>query len=100
MRQEGKRSWLMAEWLSSTLPLALVADLELPYFTSGTAFLADGAEVWFDVHDVVIVWEGRPRPIEVDATGNRPLVGMAMLNGYSLYVEVVEGGQVEILRRE
>ena len=28
-----------------TLPLALVAELELPYFTSGTAFLADGAEV-------------------------------------------------------
>ena len=31
-----------------TLPLALVADLELPYFTSGTAFLADGTEVRFN----------------------------------------------------
>ena len=83
-----------------TLPLALVADLELPYFTSGTAFLADGAEVRFKVHDAVIVWDGRPRPIEVDATGNRPLVGMDLLHWHSLFVEVVEGGQVEILRRE
>ena len=31
-----------------TLPLALVAELELPYFTSGTAFLADGEEVRFN----------------------------------------------------
>ena len=83
-----------------TLPLALVAELELPFVTTGTAFLADGTEVRFKVHDAVIVWDGRPRPIEVDATGNRPLVGMDLLHRHSLFVEVVEGGQVEILRRE
>ena len=79
-----------------TLPLALVAELELPYFTSGTAFLADGAEVRFDVHDVVIVWGGRTRYIRVDATGNRPLIGMSLLYRYNLYLEVVEGGRVVI----
>ena len=58
--------------------------------------MADGAMVNFSVHRVVIEWEGRPRYIRADATGNRPLIGMSLLHKYSLYLEVVVGGRVVI----
>ena len=79
-----------------TLPLALVAELELSYASRGKAFLADGTVADFDVYDAVVMWEGHPVPVEVDATGDRPLLGMELLRGYSLHVEVSEGGRVVI----
>ena len=79
-----------------TLPPALVSELGLDYWGRGRAFLADGAMVNFSVHRVVIEWEGRPRYIRADATGNRPLIGMSLLDQCNLYVEVTEGGRVVI----
>ncbi len=58
--------------------------------------MADGAMVNFSVHRVVVEWEGRARHIKADATGSRPLVGMSLLYRHNLYLEVVEGGRVEI----
>ena len=79
-----------------TLPPALVTELGLPLVTTGRAFLADGGVVEFDVYRVELVWGGRTRYIRVDATGNRPLIGMSLLYRYNLYLEVVEGGRVVI----
>ena len=54
-----------------TLPTALVAELELPFAYIGQAFLANDTEVDFDVHYVTAIWDGQPRDIEADATGQR-----------------------------
>ena len=62
--------------------------------------MADGRVAFFDVYTVVVDWDGRERYIKADATGDRPLIGMSLLHKHSLYLEVVEGGRVEILRRE
>ena len=57
-----------------TLPPGLVAELGLPFAYMGQAVLANDAEVDFDVHYVTVLWDGRPRDIEADATGSTPLL--------------------------
>ena len=79
-----------------TLPPSLVAALELPYLLSSGARLADDTEVGFSVHGVTVLWDGRSRRIEADAVGSAPLVGMALLEGHDLSVQVREGGRVVI----
>ena len=83
-----------------TLPREIVSALGLTFFGVLTGVLANGMEEDFQFFNVEVMWDGRARQVRALASDARPLVGMAMLNGYSLYVEVVEGGQVEILRRE
>lgn len=79
-----------------TLPPTLVAELDLPILRKGLGFLADGSEVRFNVHTVVVEWNARRRYIGADATGRRPLVGMQLLRGHSLNVEVDVEGRVVI----
>ena len=82
-----------------TLPTALVTELGLPFAYIGRAFLANDDEVSFDVHDVTVLWDGQPRHIKADATGSTPLVGMLLLDGHTLNVEVESGGSVVIEAR-
>ena len=82
-----------------TLPTGLVDELGLPFAYMGQAFLANDAEVDFDVHHVTVLWDGEPRDIEADATGSTPLVGMLLLDGHSLNIEVESGGRVVIQAR-
>ena len=79
-----------------TLPPSLVAALGLPYVLSSRATLADDSEVGFSVHSVTALWDSRPRRIEADAVGSTPLIGMALMDDHSLYVEVKDGGCVAI----
>ena len=79
-----------------TLPPSLVDELGLPFAYMGQAFLANDAEVDFDVHYVTVLWDGQPRDIEADATGSTPLVGMLLLDGHNLSIDVETGGSVVI----
>ena len=82
-----------------TLPTTVVAELGLPFAYIGQPFLANDAEVDFDVHFVTVLWDGRPRDIEADATGSTPLLGMLLLDGHNLSIEVENGGSVAIQSR-
>ena len=42
-----------------TLPPGLIDDLGLPFAYMGQAFLANDAEVDFDVHYVTVLWDGQ-----------------------------------------
>ena len=79
-----------------TLPADFVMELGLLFIGEGQAILADGARARFDVFDAIVIWGGQAEPVEVDATGVRPLIGMSLLHRHGLYVEVVEGGRVGI----
>ena len=79
-----------------TLPATLVTELRLPFAYVGWAFLADDDEVSFDVHNVTVLWDGQPRLIQADATGSAPLVGMLLLDGHDLNIQVKRGGRVVI----
>lgn len=87
-----------------TLPPVLVSELALPFVTSGDATLADGSAVSFDIHAVTVDWDGHDwdghaRHVEADATETTPLVGMRLLAGHDLHVEVEHGGRVVIEAR-
>ena len=79
-----------------TLPASIVDELRLPFRFRGRALLADGREETFDAHSVTVLWDGQLRHVEADVMGAAPLVGMSLLEDYSLYVEVAIGGRVVI----
>jgi clan AA aspartic protease len=79
-----------------TLPLDLVSGLALPFRRSGRALLGDGSEITFDVHEAVVLWDGRLRRIAVDIADTDPLLGMGLLYGHEINLQVIEGGDVSI----
>jgi clan AA aspartic protease len=83
-------------WLC--LPPATIAALSLPWRRRGRAFLADGSETIFDIYEGTVVWDRRRRRVPVDEADTAPLIGMALLNGYELNVQVRVGGKVTIRR--
>jgi clan AA aspartic protease len=81
-------------WLS--LPPALIVVLRLPWLQRGHAILADGSTVLFDIYEGTVVWDRRRRRIPIYELGGAPLVGMALLEGYELTVQVRKRGKVTI----
>jgi clan AA aspartic protease len=81
---------------SLTLPSDLNAALGLPWRRRGRALLADGSESVFDIYEATVMWDSSPRRISVDEVEILPLVGMSLLYGYELTVQVIEGGKVVI----
>ena len=71
-------------------------DLELPFMTRDRATLADGRDALFDVYEAALLWEGEQAYVPVYASDATPLLGMSMLHGYSVYMEVVDGGRVTV----
>lgn len=81
---------------SLSLPGTVVAALDLPFRRRGRALLADGSEIFFDVYEATVIWDGSPRQVSVAAADADPLVGMTLLEGYELTVQAVDGGSVFI----
>lgn len=81
-------------WLS--LPPDLIAKLNLMWKRRGRAILGDGSECIFNVYEAVIIWDGSYLTIPIDEADSEPLVGMSLMEGYQLMVQVFEGGNVEI----
>lgn len=71
-----------------TLPPHFITALGLSRQGRGRATLANGSEDIFDIYDVTVLWDGQPREIETDEADTTPLVGMALLNGYDLHIQV------------
>jgi clan AA aspartic protease len=82
---------------SLMLPLSMIADLELTWFTQQEGFLGDGSRRTFDVYSGTVIWNGQLRVIEINASDTVPLVGMSLLEGFELRVQAYEGGSVAIL---
>ncbi len=83
---------------SLCLPPALVAALGLRWQTFDRGILADGSECLFDVYEAKVVWDGKERRILTDEADTDPLVGMALLRGYELKIQVHARGKVTIKR--
>ncbi len=82
---------------SLTLPPTLVATLGLVRQSAGSATLADGTVRHFDICAAEVDWDGTWRAVLVYAVGDEALLGMHLLAGYRLIIDVVTGGAVEIL---
>jgi clan AA aspartic protease len=79
-----------------TLPAALIQELGLVWRRRGRAMLADGSDSVFDIYEAAVTWDGTSRRIAVDEVECDPLVGMSLLYGFELTVQVADGGQVVI----
>ncbi len=82
-----------------TLPPTAIADLELPWIGRHRCELADGSMHAFSVHEAIVAWLGRERLIEVEAADAQPLVGMLLMRGHTLKIDVDPGGGVTLHRR-
>lgn len=78
------------------LPPELVRELGLPLRGSRDSFLADGSVVSLDAYRVGVEWEDRMRVVPALAAEGGPLVGMALLRGSEIRIEIVDGGEVVI----
>lgn len=83
-------------WLS--LPPAVITALELQWKSTGRGILADGSECLFDVFEGRVIWDGVEKRILIDESDADPLIGMALLSGFELRMEVTNGGIVSIER--
>jgi clan AA aspartic protease len=81
-------------WL--TLPPALVRALKLPWKSFVWGELADGSKSVFDVYEATVVWDRRARRIPVNEADTEPLVGMALLEGSEVTLQVRHRGKVTI----
>lgn len=78
------------------LPPELVRRLGYPYLGTTSGTLADGSVERFDYHLGRVLWYGAEREVVVIVSNGDPLVGMALLGGSRLKVDVVPGGAVRI----
>ena len=83
---------------SLTLPSAVVAALGLRWRSLDRFTLADGSECIVDVYVAKVDWDGKVRTILVDEADADPLVGMRLLRGHELKMQVRARGKVTIKR--
>jgi clan AA aspartic protease len=79
-----------------SLPSAIITTLNLPWSASDIVTLGDGSETLFDLYTAVMIWDGQYRDIYIAESETEPLLGMAILYGYRLQIDTVEGGIVKI----
>lgn len=79
-----------------SLPSEMIMRLGLPWTISNTATLGDGSEILFDFYTGTVIWDGQYRIVDIAESETEPLLGMAMLYGYQLQINNVEGGIVKI----
>lgn len=79
-----------------TLPPSVCGALELRYLRPMPATLAGGNPVIVEVYEAVVLWDGEERDVEVLAMENTPLLGMLMLDGSDVRLQVTDGGLITI----
>jgi clan AA aspartic protease len=79
-----------------SLPSSIIVLLNLPWRQRGRALLADGSEAVFDIYEGTVLWDGQVRRIPVHEAETTPLIGMSLLQGYELTIEVHPGGRVTL----
>jgi clan AA aspartic protease len=81
-----------------TLPRVLISSLRLPWYGFNRATLADGSEQVIESYEAIILWNGSDVAVPVNELETMPLVGMSLLYGCRLTINVVDGGSVTIDR--
>lgn len=79
-----------------TLPLQQIAQLQFPYEGMMRVVLGDGQAVDLDMFTGVVLWDGQLREGIILAVDSTPLIGMALLTGSRVCLDVTDGGVVTI----
>jgi clan AA aspartic protease len=56
--------------------------------------LADGTRRRVPFYSVQVDWGGSPRRVRATSLEDEPLIGVGLLRGHDLQIEVIEGGKV------
>lgn len=78
------------------MPPDAIAELNLRWKRRGRAILGDGSECVFNVYEAAVVWDSALVTIPVDEADSEPLVGMLLMEGYQLTMQIFEGGSVKL----
>ncbi len=79
-----------------TVPRDVVRELGLRYRESMAYELANGELDMFDLYEGRVLWDGHWREVIVSLAEGGALVGMALIQGYHLSIDAIDGGRVEI----
>ena len=79
-----------------TLPEFLVDYLRLPQIGTRRTIIAHGRAVILDLYLAKVIWHGKESDIEVLRTDKQPLIGMSLLRGSRVTLDVVTNGDVTI----
>ena len=79
-----------------TLPPATIVTLDLKWRGSEDVVLGDGCTQRFDVYSARIIWDGKFRPIKVNEADTDSLVGLELLYGYQMCIQITDCGSVEV----
>lgn len=82
-------------FLALTAPL--IAALGLSYHSRTIVLLGDGSQTALREYEGQVIWDGQERDILVLETVGGPLIGMALLYGYRVTLDVVDSGLVTIV---
>jgi len=83
---------------SLSLSPTIISKLQLVFSCQAHSELADGTKRFFDIYEGVVVWDGEERLINIHEADAIPLVGMSLLSGYQLKIDVEHEGAVAIQR--
>ena len=81
-----------------TLPSDVIEELGLEWAGSEVGALADGQVVELNAYIAHVTWQELHREVIVLEAAGGPLLGMSLLYGYRLTLDVVEGGDVALER--
>ena len=79
-----------------TLPPQAISVMNLPLYSSLPARLADGSETLLSVHLGTIVWDNVETVVPILAAGYKPLLRVAMMEGYHLEIDFENNGLVSL----
>jgi clan AA aspartic protease len=79
-----------------TLPPETVRSLSLPERGYVEVELADGGMATLGVYEARVLWHWRPLRVPVYEADGAPLIGMSLLRGSTLTIEVIPRGAVTI----
>ncbi|MBC6418688.1 MAG: clan AA aspartic protease [Prochloron sp. SP5CPC1] len=79
-----------------TLPPTLIQTLQLTPIGSGRTILGNGTQDLYLIYEATVLWDQRWLIVEADGANTDILIGMGLLSGYNLHVEVVRGGRVSL----
>ncbi len=79
-----------------TLPDHLITAHRLLFAGHRRAALADGSHVILEVYLATVLWHRREREVVVCRVEGAPLVGMSLLRGSRVTIDVVDDGDVII----
>jgi clan AA aspartic protease len=81
-----------------SLPPNLIQALGLSWQNFDRGILADGSKCRFDVYEGKVIWDGRRRDVTVHEFDADPLIGMGLLKGYELKMQVRPKGKIAITK--